>query len=68
MATSGLERRFGRYGGRYVPETLMPALAELEHEWEQARSDAGFRDRLALLLRDYAGRPTSEPLSAPAGA
>jgi tryptophan synthase beta chain len=58
MATSGLERRFGRYGGRYVPETLMPALAELEHEWEQARSDAGFRDRLALLLRDYAGRPT----------
>jgi tryptophan synthase beta chain len=58
MATSGLERRFGRYGGRYVPETLMPALAELEREWEQARSDAGFRDRLALLLRDYAGRPT----------
>jgi tryptophan synthase beta chain len=58
MASPGLERRFGPYGGRYVPETLMPALAELEREWEQARSDAGFRDRLALLLRDYAGRPT----------
>jgi tryptophan synthase beta chain len=57
MAT-GLERRFGPYGGRYVPETLMPALAELERAWEEARSDAGFRDRLDLLLRDYAGRPT----------
>jgi tryptophan synthase beta chain len=58
MAASGLERRFGRYGGRYVPETLMPALAELEREWERARSDTGFRERLTLLLRDYAGRPT----------
>ena len=58
MASPGLERRFGPYGGRYVPETLMPALAELEREWEEARSDAGFRERLDLLLRDYAGRPT----------
>jgi tryptophan synthase beta chain len=58
MASPGLERRFGPYGGRYVPETLMPALAELEREWEGARSDAGFRERLDLLLRDYAGRPT----------
>jgi tryptophan synthase beta chain len=58
MATSGLERRFGPYGGRYVPETLMPALAELEEAWAQARSDAGFRSELDLLLRDYAGRPT----------
>jgi tryptophan synthase beta chain len=58
MAVSGVERRFGRYGGRYVPETLIPALAELEREWGRARSDAGFRDRLGLLLRDYAGRPT----------
>ena len=53
-----LERRFGPYGGRYVPETLVPALDELEREWLAARADAGFRDELARLLRDYAGRPT----------
>jgi tryptophan synthase beta chain len=71
MAVPGLERRFGPYGGRYVPETLMPALAELEREWEAASADAGFKHRLELLLRDYAGRPTplyaAERLSARAG-
>ena len=51
-------RRFGRYGGRYVPETLIPALDELEREWESARSDAGYRAELDALLADYAGRPT----------
>jgi tryptophan synthase beta chain len=53
-----LERRFGPYGGRYVPETLIPALDELEREWAAARSDPAFQDELAALLRDYVGRPT----------
>jgi tryptophan synthase beta chain len=50
--------RFGVYGGRYVPETLMAALVELEHEYEAAKADAAFQAELDLLLRDYAGRPT----------
>ena len=54
-----LAHRFGRYGGQYVPETLMPALSELEGAWEQAWADEGFRAELAELLRDYAGRPTA---------
>jgi tryptophan synthase beta chain len=53
-----LERRFGPYGGRYVPETLIPALDELEREWLAARSDPAFQGELAGLLRDYVGRPT----------
>jgi len=51
-------RRFGRYGGRYVPETLIPALDELEREWASARSDARYRAELDALLAGYAGRPT----------
>ena len=50
--------RFGVYGGRYVPETLMAALVELEHEYEAARADAAFQAELNALLKDYAGRPT----------
>jgi len=53
-----VEHRFGRYGGQYVPETLMPALAELELAWIAAREDPGYRSELGLLLRDFAGRPT----------
>ena len=55
---TAVEHRFGPYGGQYVPETLMPALAELEAAWLEARADAGFQADLARLLRDYAGRPT----------
>jgi tryptophan synthase beta chain len=55
---SAVEHRFGRYGGQYVPETLMPGLAELEEAWEQARHDPSFRAELDLLLRDYVGRPS----------
>jgi tryptophan synthase beta chain len=66
-----VEHRFGPYGGQYVPETLMPALAELEAAWEAARDDPGFRADLDALLRDYAGRPTplyrAERLSEEAG-
>jgi tryptophan synthase beta chain len=50
--------RFGVYGGRYVPETLMAALLELEHEYDLAKADAAFQAKLADLLKDYAGRPT----------
>ncbi|MGA2252185.1 tryptophan synthase subunit beta [Terracidiphilus sp.] len=50
--------RFGIYGGRYVPETLMAALLELEREYEAAKADAAFQTELADLLRDFAGRPT----------
>lgn len=50
--------RFGPYGGRYVPETLMPALQELTAAWDEARRDEAFQSELGALLRDYAGRPT----------
>ena len=50
--------RFGVYGGRYVPETLMAALVELEHEYEAAKQDPAFQAELDTLLTEYAGRPT----------
>ena len=56
--STAVEHRFGPYGGQYVPETLMPALAELERAWAAARTDEAFRAELAELLRDFAGRPT----------
>jgi tryptophan synthase beta chain len=55
---SAIEHRFGPYGGQYVPETLMPALAELEQAWIGARDDPDFRGELDALLRDYVGRPS----------
>jgi tryptophan synthase beta chain len=50
--------RFGPYGGRYVPETLVAALEELAELYDGARADAGFWDEYAAILRDYVGRPT----------
>jgi tryptophan synthase beta chain len=50
--------RFGRFGGKYVPETLMPALAELELAYQQYRHDPSFQAELQQLLRDYVGRAT----------
>jgi len=71
LVESGVEHRFGKYGGQYVPETLMPALAELERAWVAARDDPGYRAQLGDLLRDFAGRPTplylAERLSQVAG-
>jgi tryptophan synthase beta chain len=72
MTTSvPLEHRFGPYGGQYVPETLIPALVELEREWLTARVDPAFTAELAALLRDYVGRPSplyyASRLSARAG-
>jgi tryptophan synthase beta chain len=57
-AGGGVEQRFGPYGGRYVPETLVPALDELERSWLDARADPDFERELRHLLHDYAGRPT----------
>lgn len=53
-----LSQRFGRYGGRYVPETLVSALEELEAAYETYRDDPDFLAELHLLQADYAGRPT----------
>jgi tryptophan synthase beta chain len=68
---AGVEHRFGPYGGQYVPETLMPALAELEAAWVAVRTDPGYAAELGGLLRDFAGRPTplylAERLSEVAG-
>ncbi len=68
---SAVEQRFGPYGGRYVPETLIAALDELTEAWAEAREDAAFNERLRLLHRDFIGRPTplylADRLSAKAG-
>ncbi|MFE1744964.1 tryptophan synthase subunit beta [Coleofasciculus sp. H7-2] len=50
--------RFGRFGGKYVPETLMPALSELEAAFKQYRAEPAFQQELQELLRDYVGRPS----------
>ena len=54
----GAHGRFGRFGGQYVPETLMPALAELEQAAAQAWNDPAFTDELNRLLKNYVGRAT----------
>ena len=70
-STGVVEHRFGAYGGQYVPETLMPALAELEEAWIAARADPGYLAEVARLARDFCGRPTplyhAERLSEAAG-
>jgi tryptophan synthase beta chain len=55
---SAVEERFGPYGGRYVPETLIGALDELSAAWGEAREDQRFGEELARLHRDFIGRPT----------
>ncbi len=50
--------RFGRFGGRFVPETLIPALDDLAAAWSAARADQGYRAELERLHRDFVGRPT----------
>jgi tryptophan synthase beta chain len=56
--TGAVEHRFGSYGGQFVPETLMPALAELEQAWVKAREDPSYEAELKGLLHDFGGRPT----------
>ena len=58
MSTRSVDGRFGEFGGRYVPEALVPACQELEQAFTDAWGDGGFRKELDDLLRDYAGRPT----------
>jgi tryptophan synthase beta chain len=56
--TSSISGLYGTYGGRYVPETLIPALEELDAGWRNAQADASFRAELDELGRNFAGRPT----------
>ncbi len=58
IAVKAKAGRFGAYGGRYVPETLMAALLELDEAYAQAQKDPAFQAELAGLLHDYCGRPT----------
>jgi tryptophan synthase beta chain len=53
-----VEHRFGPYGGQFVPETLMPALQQLEQAWAEAREDERYQAELDQLRRDFGGRPT----------
>ncbi|ABF92384.1 tryptophan synthase, beta subunit [Myxococcus xanthus DK 1622] len=59
MTTETAAGRFGRYGGRYVPETLVPALQELEEAYATASADPAFGEEVARVLREYVGRPTT---------
>ena len=72
MAEPSSTGRFGEFGGRFVPETLVPACVELEAAFREAWADAEFRAELDTLLRDYAGRPSpltiAERLSSEIGA
>jgi len=69
--SAAVDERFGPYGGRFVPEVLIAALDELTAAWGEARDDAGFKEELDALLRDFVGRPTplylAEALSERAG-
>ncbi len=56
--TKSIQGKFGKYGGRYVPETLMSALIDLENEYQILKNDNEFKNQLAYLLKDFVGRPT----------
>ncbi|HXT40325.1 MAG TPA: tryptophan synthase subunit beta, partial [Candidatus Angelobacter sp.] len=53
-----LEGHFGPYGGRFVPETLMHALRELEDEYHRAQKDPEFQREFEYYLKEFCGRPT----------
>jgi len=53
-----IEGKYGKYGGKYIPETLVPAINELEEAYEKIRNDSEFRKELDYYLQNYAGRPT----------
>lgn len=58
MTTTQIDGWYGQFGGRFVPETLVAALNQLEEEWKACADDSSFHDELDDLLRDYVGRPT----------
>src|SRR6188472_97828 len=53
-----IDGRFGKYGGKYIPETLVPAVEELESAYKRCKNDPAFQDELSYYLTNYAGRPT----------
>src|ERR671929_1217940 len=53
-----VDGRFGKYGGKYIPETLVPAVEELESAYKRYKNDPEFQDELSYYLTNYAGRPT----------
>jgi tryptophan synthase beta chain len=59
MTTTATTDRFGVFGGRYVPETLIPAIDELERAYDDARVDPAFRAELSAMLSTYVGRPSA---------
>ncbi len=58
LSSYPIDGKFGKYGGRFVPEVLMAAISELEDAYEQAKQDSNFCKELAYYLSEYAGRPT----------
>ncbi len=58
MGEPSAEGRFGEFGGRFVPESLVPACQELEEAWREAWADPGFHREFEGILKEYAGRPT----------
>jgi tryptophan synthase beta chain len=58
LSSYPIDGKFGKYGGRFVPEILMAAIKELEEAYEQAKQDPNFNKELAYYLSEYAGRPT----------
>ena len=50
--------KFGKYGGKYIPEMLVPAIEELEYAYDKYKNDSGFQKELSYYLTEYAGRPT----------
>jgi tryptophan synthase beta chain len=53
-----IDGKYGKYGGKYIPETLVPAISELEEAYEKIKNDSGFKKELDYYLQNYAGRPT----------
>ena len=53
-----IDGKYGKYGGKYIPETLVPAITELEEAYEKIKNDSSFKKELDYYLENYAGRPT----------
>ena len=58
MGNYPIDGKFGKYGGRFVPEVLMAAIGELDEAYAQVKQDPSFNKELKLYLSEYAGRPT----------
>ena len=58
MGNYPIDGKFGKYGGRFVPEVLMAAISELDEAYAQVKQDPSFKKELKFYLSEYAGRPT----------